>query len=92
MRGRLFLTSLFLFSINSLDNFPRFHMAAHTALRNAFESFSNFGGSKSSLNGPTTMDNAHFAKFCRDANIIGKNITTVDVDIFYKKVRLFRLK
>ena len=32
------------------------------------------------------MDNSHFAKLCRDSKIIGKNCTTTDIDIVFKKV------
>jgi len=59
---------------------------ANTQLQNAFEAFANFGGSRTNLSSATTMDNAHFAKLCRESKILDKNVTTVDVDIFFKKV------
>jgi hypothetical protein len=58
------------------------------ALLNAFESFANFGSSKLQLNEETTMDNARFAKMARECKIIGDALTSVDVDIIYKKARV----
>jgi hypothetical protein len=57
-------------------------------LATAFESFASFGVSKSSnnLSNGVMMDNAHFAKMCKDSKIVGKNCTITDIDIIFKKV------
>jgi hypothetical protein len=61
--------------------------SSNIALIHVFESFANYGLTKQQAAATEiTMDNARFAKLCRDAKIIGKNITTVDVDIVFKKV------
>jgi hypothetical protein len=33
------------------------------------------------------MDNAHFAKFCKDTGLVDKNCTATDVDIIFTKVK-----
>ena len=57
-----------------------------TRLNQVFEQFATFGVTNKTP-GPVTMDNARFAKLCRDTKIIDKSVTMVDVDIFFKKVR-----
>lgn len=59
-----------------------------TRLNQVFGQFATFGsGSQLSLNAEEIrMDNAKFAKFCRDTNIAGKSLTITDVDIVFKKV------
>src|SRR5690242_15976605 len=55
------------------------------SLQQTFENFASFG-SKANLNqSQVTIDNSKFAKLCRDTKIIGKNVTSVDVDIIFKK-------
>jgi hypothetical protein len=69
-------------------------MADTETLYNIFESFCAFGssrnlsqtGSNSNLSGPQ-MDNAKFAKFTRDTNILDKVITPTEVDITFSKVK-----
>jgi Ca2+-binding EF-hand superfamily protein len=51
-------------------------------LEDAFEQFCSFG-SKSRL---TELDNAKFAKLCRDAKLLDKRFTKVDVDMAFAKV------
>jgi hypothetical protein len=62
-----------------------------TRLNQVFEQFASFGsGSQLALNAEEIrMDNAKFAKFCRDTNIINKSLTTTDVDIIFKKVYIY---
>jgi hypothetical protein len=58
------------------------------ALAHAFEAFANFGNTKMQQDS-TSMDNTHFAKLCRDCNIVSKQVTSVDVDIAFKKVSIY---
>lgn len=62
-------------------------------LQQIFEKFATFGsGSQLALSTPQLeLDNVKFAKLCRDTKIVGKNVTTTDVDIIYKKVQLKQL-
>ncbi len=65
-------------------------MADQIRLRQVFDQFASFGSSRNLASAAeTTMDNAHFAKLCRDTKLIGKTLTTVDVDICFKKVLPF---
>ncbi|KAI3652328.1 hypothetical protein MP228_003631 [Amoeboaphelidium protococcarum] len=59
-------------------------MADLTRVRQTFEQFANFGSSSAEKH--ETIDNAKFAKLCRDCGIIDKKCTSVDVDIIFKKV------
>jgi hypothetical protein len=55
-------------------------------LNQTFQQFANFGVTATTKSsGSVTMDNARFAKLCRDCKLLDKNVTTVDVDIFFKK-------
>ena len=47
-----------------------------------FQAFSKFGDSKS--NG-TELSNKQFSKLCKDTGIIGKLVTSTDVDICFSK-------
>jgi hypothetical protein len=33
------------------------------------------------------MDGAHFQKLCRDCDLLGRHLTTTDVDLIFAKVR-----
>lgn len=49
-------------------------------LERLFGSFCCFGVSKET---PALMDGTKFAKFCKDMGLVGKNLTTTDVDIIF---------
>jgi hypothetical protein len=51
-------------------------------MEEAFEAFASFGGAHTK-----EMDNAHFAKMCKEAGLVDKNFTTVDVDMIFTKVK-----
>ena len=52
-------------------------------LAHHFEAFASFGGPAS-----TEMDNAHFAKMCKECGIIdGKSFTTTDADMLFTKAK-----
>jgi hypothetical protein len=51
-------------------------------LRHHFEAFASFGGAHSK-----EMDNAHFAKMCKECGLIDKVFTTTDVDMIFTKVK-----
>ena len=49
-------------------------------LERLFGSFCCFGVGKDA---PALMDGTKFAKFCKDMGLVGKNLTTTDVDIIF---------
>lgn len=60
-------------------------------LKEVFETFATFGSNRNlasldSLDG-SQIDNAKFAKFCRDTKIVDKKCTMIDVDIFFNKCK-----
>jgi len=68
-------------------------MANIQELYATFESFAAFGssrnlatGSTTDLSGPT-LDGPKFAKFARDAGLLGKSVTTTDIDIIFNQVK-----
>lgn len=63
-------------------------------LREIYENFVSFGSYRNLATGEDAitssgaqMDNAKFAKFCRDTKVIDKKCTTTDVDIVFNKVK-----
>jgi len=70
-------------------------MASNQDLYEIFEAFCSFGSNRNlatgasstnDLNGPQ-MDGAKFCKLAKDCKIIGKNVTTTDVDILFNKAK-----
>jgi len=68
-------------------------MATAQDLYDAYESFCSFGstrnlatGSTDSMNG-LTMDGPKFAKFAKDTKIVGKGVTTTDVDLIFNRAK-----
>ena len=54
--------------------------AVDDRLERLFVSFCTFGVTKDSV---ALMDGTKFAKFCKDMGLVGKNLTTTDVDIIF---------
>ena len=54
--------------------------AVEARLERLFGSFCCFGVGKDA---PALMDGTKFAKFCKDMGLIGKKLTTTDVDIIF---------
>lgn len=57
--------------------------ASSKSLEAVFKDFCAFGGKDAA----PMMDNAKFAKMCRDLKILDKNLTPTDVDIIFSKVK-----
>eukprot|EP01006_Ploeotia_vitrea_P001485 TRINITY_DN104937_c0_g1_i1.p1 TRINITY_DN104937_c0_g1~~TRINITY_DN104937_c0_g1_i1.p1 ORF type:complete len:153 (-),score=14.68 TRINITY_DN104937_c0_g1_i1:133-591(-) len=53
-------------------------------LEGLFNSFCAFGGG---ANAVAEMDNAKFAKFCRDTKTLDKKFTSTDADLLFTKVK-----
>jgi hypothetical protein len=54
-------------------------------LHRIFDRFCAFGAGKTGAD--TEMDNAHFAKFCRDCRLLDASLTAADVDLIHTKAR-----
>jgi len=52
------------------------------SLQDVFNQYCAFGGGK-----VAEMDNAKFAKLCRDSKILDKKLTATDVDLIFSKVK-----
>lgn len=62
-------------------------MASSSSVESVFNSFCAFGaGAKDSA---ALMDNAKFAKLCRDLKLLDKKLTATDVDIIFSKVKRY---
>ncbi|KAF0682926.1 Aste57867_24939 [Aphanomyces stellatus] len=60
----------------------------HTLLKGVFQFYCRFG--RTGARGPseTTMDNANFAKFCRECpRLVDHNFSAVDIDLTFVKVK-----
>lgn len=51
-------------------------------LAHHFEAFASFGGAHTN-----EMDNAHFAKMCKECGLVDKVFTTTDVDMLFTKAK-----
>eukprot|EP00741_Cyanophora_paradoxa_P019559 tig00021127_g18881.t1 len=59
-------------------------MIGDADLKSIFVTFASFGAGNA---GATTMDNARFAKFCKDTKIVDTKYTTTSIDIIFNKVK-----
>ncbi|KAF0732335.1 hypothetical protein Ae201684_010621 [Aphanomyces euteiches] len=60
----------------------------HTLLRAVFQFYCRFGRTGAHGTSETTMDNANFAKFCRECpQLVGDNFSPVDIDLTFVKVK-----
>lgn len=57
---------------------------ASRSLEDVFKEFCAFGSSKGAV---ALMDNAKFAKLCRDMKLLDKKLTATDVDIIFSKCK-----
>eukprot|EP00992_Anisonema_acinus_P012225 TRINITY_DN7980_c0_g1_i1.p1 TRINITY_DN7980_c0_g1~~TRINITY_DN7980_c0_g1_i1.p1 ORF type:complete len:171 (+),score=58.70 TRINITY_DN7980_c0_g1_i1:45-515(+) len=53
-------------------------------LKEIFNKFCAFGGGKGAV---AEMDNAKFAKFCRDTKLLDKKFTATDADLIFAKAK-----
>eukprot|EP01063_Lacrimia_lanifica_P000667 TRINITY_DN1034_c0_g3_i1.p1 TRINITY_DN1034_c0_g3~~TRINITY_DN1034_c0_g3_i1.p1 ORF type:complete len:185 (+),score=79.84 TRINITY_DN1034_c0_g3_i1:59-556(+) len=53
-------------------------------LQEVFETFCAFGGG---ANAKAEMDNARFAKFCKDSKLVDKKFTSTDCDLIFSKIK-----
>ena len=58
--------------------------AARASVEDVFQEFCSFGSSKGTT---PSMDNAKFAKLCRDLKLLDKKLTATDVDIIFSKCK-----
>eukprot|EP01064_Diplonema_japonicum_P033824 TRINITY_DN677_c0_g1_i1.p1 TRINITY_DN677_c0_g1~~TRINITY_DN677_c0_g1_i1.p1 ORF type:complete len:555 (+),score=108.11 TRINITY_DN677_c0_g1_i1:52-1716(+) len=58
--------------------------AGGKGLFDVFEQYLAFGGGQ---HGKSEMDNARFAKFCKDAKLIDKHFTSTDADLLFSKIK-----
>jgi hypothetical protein len=56
-------------------------------LGEVFRSFCSFGSHDAAKAPSPTMDNAKFAKMCRDCKLLDKKLTATDVDIIFSKIK-----
>ena len=56
----------------------------HQKMEETFANFSKFGDTKST---GKELDNKKFSKLCKDSGIMGKLVTSTDVDIIFSKYK-----
>eukprot|EP00755_Sulcionema_specki_P007051 Sspe_Gene.37188::Locus_17941_Transcript_1_1_Confidence_1.000_Length_1349::g.37188::m.37188 len=59
-------------------------MAWNARLRDLFDSFCAFGAGQ---RGANQMENAKFAKFCKDAGLLDRKFTSTDADLCFSKIK-----
>ncbi|GIL43700.1 hypothetical protein Vafri_1349 [Volvox africanus] len=57
--------------------------AVEAELKQFFDDFCTFGTRQV----VEEMDNAHFAKFCKDCNLLGKDLTVTDIDLAFARAK-----
>ncbi|CAM9582618.1 unnamed protein product [Ectocarpus sp. 13 AM-2016] len=55
------------------------------ALEQIFLDFTSFGAGQS---GSSEMDSAKFVKLAKDCKLVGKNLSTTDLDLIFTKVKV----
>eukprot|EP01065_Artemidia_motanka_P008551 TRINITY_DN14307_c0_g1_i1.p1 TRINITY_DN14307_c0_g1~~TRINITY_DN14307_c0_g1_i1.p1 ORF type:complete len:440 (+),score=142.74 TRINITY_DN14307_c0_g1_i1:73-1392(+) len=58
-----------------------------TAVQEVFNAFCAFGAGRSGSRSGAEMDNAKFAKFCKETGIVDKHFTPTDADLVFSKVK-----